>query len=54
MENDVTNIDAIRFGYIVSILVAMLIVSIHFQQIKNAIVYMLMQLYAFFIQHHRL
>jgi hypothetical protein len=53
MNTAANYIDKFRFGFTVSLLIVVLMVATYFQYIKNAIVFVLMKFYEFFIQYNK-
>ncbi len=52
--NAVTHyIDKFRFGFIIAGLIVILMLLVCFRHIKDAVVYVLMKFYEFFIQHNK-
>ncbi|HVM86916.1 MAG TPA: hypothetical protein VMT76_01925 [Puia sp.] len=53
MENIENHINRLGLHLIASLLIIVLIVAFYYQPLKNAIGFVLMKFYEFFIQHNR-
>jgi hypothetical protein len=53
MNNAAQYIDKFRFGTLISLLIALLILASSLRMIKDAIVFVLMKFYEFFVQYNK-